>query len=113
MKTILPSLKEKKRYLAFEIVSGDKFNKTEIKNAITEEALKFMGTLNYGKAGIMLTNLQENSGILKVNNKFLNELKSSLILIKDINSKRVIFKTKGVSGILKKAKNKYLKKEAN
>ncbi len=113
MKTILPSLKEKKRYIAFEIVSEHKFKKNEIIKAVNDEAIKFLGTLNYGKAGIMMLSVDNNEGIVKVNNKFTNHLKTSLILINAIDNKRVIFKTKAMSGILKKAKNKYLKKEAN
>ncbi|MAG52356.1 MAG: hypothetical protein CMH62_00160 [Nanoarchaeota archaeon] len=104
MKRLLPSLKEKKRYLAFEIVSDDKFNKSDIANVINKEALKFMGTLDYGKAGVRIINANKNKGIIRVNNKFVNHLKTSLILITNIKNKNVIFKTVKVSGILNKLK---------
>ena len=111
MKPILPSLKEKKRYLAFEIISDSKFSKSEIEDAVKKQSLEFLGTLGYGKAGVIMLNIAGNEGIIKVNNRFTNHIKASLMLIKDINNKRVIFKTKGVSGVLKKAKSKYLTKK--
>ena len=100
MKRLLPSLKEKKRYLAFETISESKITDSDIKNAVKESALKFMGELNYGKAEIKMI----KNNIIKVNSKFVNHLKTSLMLIKDINNKKITFKTKKVSGILKKLK---------
>jgi ribonuclease P/MRP protein subunit POP5 len=104
MKIILPSLKEKKRYLAFEIFSDNSFSKSEVFKAIKENALIFMGQLNYGKAGLMIINTNGKKGILRVHNKFVNHLKTSLMLIKDINNKKLSIKTNKVSGILNKLK---------
>jgi ribonuclease P/MRP protein subunit POP5 len=98
MKRILPSLKEKKRYLAFDVISENKFSRNEVRNALKKEALKFLGSLNYGKAGIMML----NNNIIKVNNKFVNHLKTSMMLIKEIDKKKVTLRTMKVSGILKK-----------
>lgn len=44
-----------------------------------------------------------------MNHKHVDELKSSLSFVKEINNKQAIIKTIGVSGILKKAENNYLK----
>ena len=48
-------------------------------------------------------------GIIKVNHKHVDELKSALTLIEKINNKKVIVKSLGVSGILNKAEQRYLK----
>lgn len=75
--------------------------------AISEECLRFLGELGCAKAGIQILDVWNNQkGIIRVDNKSVNELKSALILIKEIDGKNVIIKTKGVSGILKKAKEK-------
>ena len=112
-KAVLPSMREKKRYLAFEIISIDKFNFIDIKKSITESAKDFLGTLGMAKAGIILLdekfNKEKQKGLIKVNNKYLNELKASLALIKMINNKKIIVKSLGVSGMLTKADNKYIK----
>ena len=47
-------------------------------------------------------------GVIRVNTKYLNDIKTGLSLVKKIDENRVIIKTVGVSGILKKAKQKYL-----
>jgi len=100
MKTLLPSLKEKKRYLAFDVISDSKISNSEINKVVRKRTLAFMGELNYGKAGVKFV----SDRIIKVNNKFVDHLKSSLMLINEIDSKKVIFKTNKVSGILRKLK---------
>ena len=103
MKGILPSLKEKKRYLAYEVISEGNLNKYDIAKAVKENSLKFMGSLNYGKAGVKMISAGKK-GIVKVNNKFVDHLKSSLILINKVGNNNVMFKTVKVSGVLKKLK---------
>lgn len=76
--------------------------------AINARLLTFLGELNYGKAGIMFIPelASENKGVFKVNNRFLNESKATLTLIKTIKNDDVIVKTITVSGSLNKAKEK-------
>ena len=108
-----PVLREKKRYLAFEILSKSKLSFTAIKNAILTSCQQFLGQLGMAHAGIIILgdnfNKEKQKGLIRVNNKYVNELKASLALIKKINNKTVIIKSLGVSGILKKAYNKYIK----
>ena len=47
-------------------------------------------------------------GILKINHKYLDKLRISISMITDINDQKLALHTVGVSGILKKAKNKYI-----
>lgn len=104
MKSLLPSLREKKRYLAFEMVSDEKFKDTEVENAIKKETLSFLGTLNYGIAGVRILKNNGKNGVIRVESKFVNHIKTAMILIKEINNKKVIFKINKVSGILNKIK---------
>lgn len=90
--------------MAFEVISEEKLSQNEVKNAVKDSALRFLGTLNYGKAGIIMVKNTEKNGIVKVNNKFVNHLKSSMILINSIGGKMAIFKINKVSGILNKLK---------
>ena len=109
-KPLLPSLKEKKRYIVYEIMADIQFKFPQVKEVIDNKCLEFLGQLGYGKAGIMHLNIfEKNKGILKINNKYINEVKTSLALIKTINNHKVIMKIIGISGILNKAKLKYFK----
>ena len=53
-------------------------------------------------------NKEKQRGIIKVNNKMVNNLKASLCFIKTIENQPVVVKSVGVSGILKKAQEKYI-----
>ena len=113
IKPLLPSLREKKRYLAYEVISKHRFNDAvHVNKAILDAANDFLGDLGMAKAGILPINDKWNAdsqrGIMRVNNKHVDELKASLIFVKNINGKGAIVKSVGASGILRKAQQKYL-----
>ena|SRR3989344_5514349 len=103
---LLPSLREKKRYLAFEVDSKAKISKENMVNEVQRACRRFMGEYNYANAGVLVLkdNINGNKGILKVNSKYVDHVKSSLILVNKINNERVIFKNIKVSGTLLKVK---------
>ncbi|MFC1753705.1 Rpp14/Pop5 family protein, partial [Thermoproteota archaeon] len=78
---------------------------------IVGSSLSLLGELEVAKAGITVMgnkwNKAKQRGIIKVSNKHLKGLSASLALIDRINSKKVITKSLGVSGTLKKAE-KYI-----
>lgn len=107
---LLPSLREKKRYLAYEVISKQKYNGAiEINKLILDAAKEFLGNMGMARAGIIPLNdkwsNKKQRGVLRVNNKHVNNLKASLIFVKD---KEIIIKSVGASGILKKTQQKYL-----
>ena len=104
---MLPSLKEKKRYIVFEIKGEHKIDFNDVKKEIDTKMLKFLGELGYGKAGLMIVEGNGNKGIIKVNNKHVDEARTALALVKDLNDEKVVIQTLGVSGILKKAKERW------
>ena len=113
IKPVLPSLREKKRYLVFEIISDKKIdNIISISKTIFDSCQKYLGEMGMAKAGILILdnkfNKEKQRGIIKVNNKMVDNLKSSLCFIKKIDNKEAIVKSVGVSGILKKAQNKFI-----
>ena len=67
-----------------------------------------MGEYTAAKAGLWIFNDRYNKynnqrGLIRVNNKYVDLLKASLALVDDIENHRVIITSKGVSGTLKKA----------
>tara|TARA_Y100000310_G_scaffold345665_1_gene467967 strand:- start:22569 stop:22907 length:339 start_codon:yes stop_codon:yes gene_type:complete len=106
IKPILPSLREKKRYIVYEMISDKKFKFKEAKETMDRVILKFLGELGYSKAGIIhLDNFKNNKGIIRVNHKEVDNVKTSLMLIEKINNHKVLVKTNLVTGLLNKAKN--------
>lgn len=117
LKPVLPSLREKKRYLAFEVISREKINDAKaVSNAILHCALHFLGQLGAAKAGLIALDnkwdKERQRGIVKVSHRHVDAIKAALALASKVDDKEVIFRSLGVSGILKKAENRYLKAAA-
>lgn len=107
IKALSPTLREKKRYIVYEIIADKKFMFNDIKKTIDNANMRFLGELGLAKSGIIhIDSFKNNRGILKVNNKYVNELKVSLGLIKNINNEKVIVNTVSVSGVLNKAQKR-------
>lgn len=108
LKPILPSLREKKRYLAFEVLSKNKIKAySGVSKAIWQGMLSFNGTRGAAQAGMLLMpekyNDKTQRGIIRVNHKAVDALKGSLVLVQDIDTTPSIVRSLGVSGSLKKA----------
>lgn len=106
LKPLLPSLREKKRYLLYEVISKKKFDQDDINKEINKAKNSFFGTYLSSKAGIMImkNKFEEKTqkGVIRVNNKFVDHLKTALGLITKIKDYDAIIRTVKVSGILKK-----------
>ena len=109
LKPVMPSLREKKRYLTFEIISNKQINDfSAISDQIYDVFEDLFGTFGSAEAGILaleeLWQPEVQKGIIRTNNKYVEKLKTSLSLIESIGSHNVIVKSIKVSGNLKKAK---------
>lgn len=111
---ILPSAREKKRYLVFEISAKDKIDNFDpVYEAIYARCIRYLGELGMSKANIYILKDKWNEslqrGLIRVNNKHTHDLRAALSLVNEVNGQHVNVKTIGLSGILKKAQEKYLK----
>ena len=113
IKPVLPSLREKKRYLVFEIISKNNIKSfSDVSNLIWQSSLSFLGEIETAKAGIWVLpdkwNPKKQRGMIKINNKYVDNLKTALTLVKSFKKQQVIIKSVGVSGMINKADKKYL-----
>jgi len=112
IKAVLPSLREKKRYLVFEVISNQKLESKTINDSIKDSYKELYGQVGLGDAGLLFINKRfdkdKQRGIVKVNHKYLDKLRFSLSLIKKIEENKAIVKSVGCSGIIKKAEQRYL-----
>lgn len=104
---LLPSLKQKKRYIVFEILSSKKFSFLEIKEEVESMLLLFFGQWGLAKSSPLIIkekfNAESQRFVIKINHKFIDELKAALTLSKKIKNTPVIIKSVITSGTLKKA----------
>ena len=113
LKTLMPSLKEKKRYVVFEVISKEGIKDfKQVYQAIWQKSNEILGKLETAKAGIWLLadkwNDKKQKGIIKVNNRYVDKLKAVFAMTETISNQKVILRSVGVSGILKKAEQKFM-----
>lgn len=106
-KPLSPSLRQKKRYLVFEVISEGKQDFNLVNNLILNQASRLLGQIGMAQAGLIALSdkFDGTKGIIKVNHKYVHHLKSALALI---NNQDMLFRSIGVSGILAKAEKKFI-----
>jgi ribonuclease P/MRP protein subunit POP5 len=108
-KSLLPTLTEKKRYVAFEVLSDTKLPDAEVKKEIATAFLSLVGTTGAARAALMFVPEQYNSvkqrGIVRIGHKNVDALKSAFCLTKKISGRDAVVRSIGVSGMLNKAKS--------
>mgnify|MGYP001588899615 CR=1 FL=1 len=102
IKPLLPSLKERKRYILYEIDSNVKMD--NLRRDIFNELRGFLGDLGLAKAGLNFVSYKNNKGILQVSHNTVDEVKTGLALIKNIGNNKLRVRTLKVSGVLNKLK---------
>ncbi|HLC71936.1 MAG TPA: Rpp14/Pop5 family protein [Candidatus Nanoarchaeia archaeon] len=104
---LLPSLRQKKRYVVFEILSDRSFSFQEIKESIYDAMHQFLGSWGSAHASPMIItgrfNEQKQRLVMKVNNTAVDELKMALVLCTHIQHSPIIIRSLVTSGTLKKA----------
>jgi|YelNatPaOPRAMG01_1025707.scaffolds.fasta_scaffold141834_2 RNase P/RNase MRP subunit POP5 len=108
-----PTLKERKRYIFFYIHTNRPLLFTEVKNAVEDALLNWMGIEKYARAKPwLIKNLWDGKMcVIRCNHKYVDDVKMSLALINQIGDAKVIFQGLRVSGTLKSGKEKLNKLE--
>jgi ribonuclease P/MRP protein subunit POP5 len=106
MKPLLPTLKEKKRYIGFSVISKAKLSEQSISSSIHSGLLSYLGSHGMGCAGAAVLKVQGKMAILRVNTQYVNHAKAAMTLMHKIGSNNVIIKSERVSGTLKQLKKK-------
>ena len=104
-KTLLPTLREKKRYISSQIISEEPINYADLESAIWGTALDFLGEHGISKTSLWLIknlyNPRKQIGVIKCNNKSVSQVIACLGLISRLGDTRIIFKILKVSGTIK------------
>ncbi len=103
MKPLMPTLRERKRYLAFEVLAKKECNWNAIKQAVRAALQRYVGIDGAAKAGILFVKNNKNKGVVRVAHTSLNAIRGVLVFITEIEKQRVIVKSIGASGMLHKA----------
>ena len=104
-----PSMRERRRYLVFEVLSDSPITKDELLRAIIKTGIHFLGELEYSslKLSLLGYDRKKQKGIIRFMYKKKQGIKAILMLLSEINGKRLILRSLGVSGTIKKAREKW------
>ncbi len=104
-KPLLPTLRTKKRYVVYQVISGKDVSNNRIVHAIFDSFKECFGIFCFQKAGLKDMKIyNKTNGILKINHKYVDELRTALCMVNNIDNIQVILHTVGVSGVINKAK---------
>lgn len=108
MKPIPPTLRGKKRYVLFELISESKFDEKEV----SRELWKVMHQL-FGECGVARQRFwfikwsrAKSRGIVRCALDHLDDVKTGILFMKEVADKKVIPKTLLTSGSIAKLKKK-------
>ena len=109
--TLPSSLREKKRYVAFQILSEGEIDFGDLINALWSSILDLFGEVNTGEINFWLVKdawkKESKRGLIKCNHKHVSEVRLAMALINRIGDSQVSIRSLGVSGTMKSARKKY------
>lgn len=109
---ILPkSLREKKRYIAFEVISENNVKFGDLVSSLWRSVLSLLGEKGVSRLGLWIIkdmwDENKQTGLIRCNYRRIEEVRLALGLIKNIKKEDVIVRSLGVSGTMKSARKKY------
>ncbi len=114
-KFLSATLREKSRYIAYQVISEKKLIFPDLNNALWNSILNFLGELNAANARIWIMKDTyddwKQTGTIKCAHDFVEHVRSAIILIQRIGDVRVAVKILGVSGTMKGARTKFIPQE--
>ncbi|AEC50983.1 ribonuclease P protein component 2 [Pyrococcus sp. NA2] len=110
LKTLPPTLRDKHRYIAFEVICEGDMTKDEVKEIIWNASLEVLGEVGtaLAKPWLIKFDPKTKTGILRCDRKFVEHVRFALLLVSSYKGKRLMFRTLGVSGTIRRLKMKFL-----
>jgi ribonuclease P/MRP protein subunit POP5 len=107
-KILKPTLRERNRYLLFEVLSDGTFDRKPVVDAVWASLLRLHGELGASKTSLWVMDWEKEKkkGILKVNHKSIDTLRSSAALVKEVGGKKATINVTRVAGTLKAARER-------
>ena len=110
LKILKPSLRERKRYISFKVISEEPISYPELESVFWETILEFLGEHGVSRTSVWLVkNLyreKEQIGVIRCNHTSVIPIIACLGLISRLGDKRVVIKVLKVSGTIKGLKLK-------
>lgn len=107
-----PTLRERHRYIAYEIICEQNIEYTDLSNAIWHSIMGLLGEKGCADAGVWIMRSawdeKKRIGFIRCSHLAVEHVRAALALVNKINENPVIVRVLGVSGTIKAAKKKFL-----
>ncbi|MBD3261667.1 MAG: ribonuclease P [Candidatus Altiarchaeales archaeon] len=107
MPKLLPkTLRERNRYIAFEVVSNQRPSRRDLVSSLWYYHLRLWGEYGASRSSLWLMDWDKEKarGIIKVNHKSVDDVRATLALTSKIDRDDALIHVLKVSGTLKKAR---------
>ncbi len=104
----LPTLREKKRYIAFEVTSEQTINRQQLVNEILDSGASLFGDKGVSEINPKLMSYDGRFGIIRCAREKTQETRAALACINNIRRIRVSILVLGISGTIKGATEKFI-----
>ena len=110
LKPLRPTMREKKRYVAFEAMTPRVLPIVSINEAIRHAAQQLLGDLGLAAMGLQFIpeRAQGHKGLLRVSHRYLDHARAAIAFVTSVKKTPVALRSLGASGILAKAHKKYI-----
>lgn len=105
MRPLLPTLKEKKRYVRYRVISARPLER-DVGGEVLRSLHDTLGVFGAAEAGLLSVSydVRSQTGIIRCSLAALEKVKASLLMAGYLGRTRVVIRTLRVSGILAKAR---------
>ena len=112
IKALPPSLRTKKRYVAFKVYSQEPVTRDDVVRAIWKETLGFLGENKASELEMWVLDYDNGSqqGFLTCAHTSVEAVKACLTLVNSVQNKKFMVHVLGVSGTVKALNRKFLNK---
>jgi ribonuclease P/MRP protein subunit POP5 len=113
MKRMPPSLRERKRYIAFKLEGDEPFSRDQVVREIWNQTLGFLGENQASELNLWVLDFDEDrqEGFLTCSHKGVGKVKACLGLVGMVDNNKAQIQVLGVSGTIKALKRKFLNKK--
>jgi ribonuclease P/MRP protein subunit POP5 len=110
MKILPPTMRDNKRYLAFELIVEENalVGRDELIREIFSASGSLLGDLGSSECNIWLFAFDDNKGVISCNRDHVSQTRAVMATITTVKGKRVLVHVLGVSGTVLGATKKYL-----
>ena len=108
MKVLPPTLRDKKRYLAFELISEKPVRREDLIRELFSASGSLLGDVGSSECAIRLLAFDDSKGIVRCSPERTDNTRAVLATIMDVKGTRVLCHVLGISGTVQGATKKYL-----